>query len=158
MRKQEGASFGRRGSGCGSWTGPWSWGFNFWPHCTAFKILVPWPQIEPGPQKWEHWVLTTGLPGKSWSWGFLRGRTCSVAKFVSDSLWPHGLQHATPWTAAHQASLSLTASRSLLKLLCIESVMPFSHLILCHTLFLLPSIFPSIRVFSNESALQRTNG
>ena len=60
---------------------------------------------------------------------------------------------ATPWTAARQASLSITNSRSLLKLMSIESVMPSNHLILCHPLLLLPSIFPSIRVFSNESAL-----
>ena len=59
----------------------------------------------------------------------------------------------TPWTAAHQASLSITNSRSSLKLMSIESVMPSSHLILCHPLFLLPSVFPSIRLFSNESAL-----
>ena len=58
----------------------------------------------------------------------------------------------TPWTAAHQASLS-TNSRSLLKLMTIKSVKPSNHLILCHPLLLLPSIFPSIRVFSNESAL-----
>ena len=60
---------------------------------------------------------------------------------------------ATPWTAACQASLSITSSQSLPKLLSIESVMPSNHLILCHHLLLLPSIFPSIRVFSNESAL-----
>ena len=59
---------------------------------------------------------------------------------------------ATPWTAARQASLAITNSRSLLKLMSIESVMPSNHLILCCPL-LLPSIFPSIRVFSNESAL-----
>ena len=59
----------------------------------------------------------------------------------------------TPWTAALQASLSITNSRSLPKLMSIESVMPFNLLILCHPLLLLPSIFPSIRVFSNESAL-----
>ena len=58
-----------------------------------------------------------------------------------------------PWTAAHQASLSITNSWSLLKLMSIESVMPSSHLILCRPLLLLLSIFPSIRVFSNESAL-----
>ena len=58
-----------------------------------------------------------------------------------------------PWTAAHQAFLSFTNSRSLPKLMSIESVMPFNHLILCHPLLLLPSVFPSIRVFSNESAL-----
>ena len=56
----------------------------------------------------------------------------------------------TPWTAALQASLSITNSRSLLKLMSTESVMPSNHLILCHTLLLLPSIFPSIRVFSKS--------
>ena len=59
----------------------------------------------------------------------------------------------TPWTVAGQASLSITNSRSLLKLMSIELVMPSNHLILCCRLLLLPSIFPSIRVFSNESAL-----
>ena len=59
----------------------------------------------------------------------------------------------TPWTAAHQASLFITNSQSLLRFLSIESVMPYNHLILCHPLLLLPSIFPSIRVFSNESVL-----
>ena len=59
----------------------------------------------------------------------------------------------TPWTAAYQASLSFTISQSLLKLMSIESVMLFNHLILCCSLFLLPSIFPTIRVFSNELAL-----
>ena len=67
---------------------------------------------------------------------------CSV---VSDS--------ATPWTVAHQASLSFTISQSLLKLMSIESVMSPNHLVLCCPLLLLPSIFPSIRVFSNKSAL-----
>ena len=65
--------------------------------------------------------------------------------FMSDS--------ATPWTAAHQASLPITNSQSLLKLMSIELVMPSNHLILCHPLLLPPSIFPSIRVFSNESTL-----
>ena len=60
---------------------------------------------------------------------------------------------ATPWTAAHQASLSFTISQSLLKLMSIESVMPSNHLALCRLLLLLPSIFPSIRVFSNEPVL-----
>ena len=60
---------------------------------------------------------------------------------------------ATPWTAPHQASLSNTNSWSLLKLMSIESVMPSNHLILCYPLLLLPSIFPSIRVFSNDSVL-----
>ena len=60
---------------------------------------------------------------------------------------------ATPWTEAHQASLSITNSQSLLKLMSIKLVMPPNILILCRPLFLLPSIFPSIRIFSNESAL-----
>ena len=60
----------------------------------------------------------------------------------------------TPWTAAYQASLFITNSWSLLKLMSIESLMPSSHLILCHLLLLLPSIFPSIRVFSNVSAVR----
>ena len=59
----------------------------------------------------------------------------------------------TPWIAAHQASLSITNSWSSLKLMSIESVMPSNHLILCHPLLLSPSIFPSIRDFSNKSAL-----
>ena len=59
----------------------------------------------------------------------------------------------TPWTTAHQASLSITNAQSLLKLMVINSVMPSNHLILCHSLLLLPSIFPTIRVFSNELAL-----
>ena len=61
---------------------------------------------------------------------------------------------ATPWTAARQTSLSITNSWSLPKLMSIKSVMPSSHLILCHPLLLLPSIFPSIGVFSNESAFR----
>ena len=60
---------------------------------------------------------------------------------------------ATPWTAAHQVPLSLTISQSLLKLMSTEMVIPSSHLILCHPLLIQPSIFPSIRVFSNKSTL-----
>ena len=60
---------------------------------------------------------------------------------------------ATPWIAAYQASLSITNSRSLLKLMSVESVVPSNHLILCRPLLLPPSIFPSIRVFPNESVL-----
>ena len=61
---------------------------------------------------------------------------------------------ATPWTAAHQASLSITKSLSLLKLKSVESVMPSNHLILCRPLLFLPPILPNIRVFSNESTLR----
>ena len=65
----------------------------------------------------------------------------------------HVLLLVTPWTAVRQASLSITNSQSLLKLMSIESVMPYIHLILCHPFLLLPSIFPSLVMFSNESAL-----
>ena len=65
----------------------------------------------------------------------------------------HVLLFATPWTAAHRASLSITNSQSLLKFMSIELVMPSNYLILCCPILLLPSIFPSIRVFSNESIL-----
>ena len=65
-----------------------------------------------------------------------------------------GCHFVTPWTAAHQASLYITNSWSLLKLMSLESVMPSNHLIFCNPLFLLPSVFLSIRVFSNESSLR----
>ena len=74
-------------------------------------------------------------------------------KFSSVQSFSRVQLFVTPWTAACQASLSITNSRSLLKLMSIESVMLSNHLILCHTLLLLPSIFPSIRVFSKESTL-----
>ena len=73
--------------------------------------------------------------------------------FNSIQLPSHVPHFLTPWTAAGQASLSITYSQSLLKLMPIESVMPSNHLILCHPLLLLPSILPSIRVFSNVSVL-----
>ena len=76
-----------------------------------------------------------------------------VPQFSSVQLLSHVRLFMTPWTAACQASLSISNSQSLLKLMSIESVMPSNHLILCHPLLLLPSIFPSIRVFSNESVL-----
>ena len=78
--------------------------------------------------------------GGSWRMTFVVKSLCRVRLF------------ATPWTAAHQASLS-SISQSLLKLMSITSVMHFNHLLLCHPLLLLPSIFPTIRVFSNEPAL-----
>ena len=93
------------------------------------------------------------------SWGYSWVTACSVLtlgftsvqlsrSLVSDSLRPH-----ESWITAHQASLSITNSWSSLRLMAIESVMPSSHLILCHLLLLLPPIPPSIRDFSNESAL-----
>ena len=83
--------------------------------------------------------------------GGRRGALNSLAVVVQSL--SHVQLFVTLWTAARQASLWFTISRSLLKLISIESVMPSNHLILCHPLILLPSLFPSIRVFSNESVL-----
>ena len=89
---------------------------------------------------------------------FLLRSNCSqtILQFssVQFSSLSHVLLFATPWTAVRQASLSITNSRSLLKLMSIESLMPSNHFILCHPLLLLPSIFPSIRVFANGSVLR----
>ena len=92
-------------------------------------------------------------------WAFVQGCILAVMEgpaltsFSSVQSLSRVWLFATPWTAACQASLSITNSQSLLKVTSIESVMPSNHLILCHPLLLLPSIFPSIRVFSNESVL-----
>ena len=90
--------------------------------------------------------MDLGMKKQKWDSPFVITRqsvqSCHVWLFV------------TPWTAAHQASPSITNSRSLLKLTCIESVMSSNHLTLCHPLLLLPSIFPSIKVFLNESILR----
>ena len=77
-----------------------------------------------------------------------------IVQFSSLQLLSHVWFFVTPWTAACQAYLSITNSQSLFKLMCIESVMPSNHLILCRLLLLLTSILPSIRVFSNESAIR----
>ena len=89
------------------------------------------PELPCIPRYVPHWIQFSSVQSLSCVWFF-----------------------ATPWTAAHQASLSITNSRGLPKLMSIESVMPSNHLILCCPLVLWPSIFPSIRVFSNESALR----
>ena len=83
----------------------------------------------------------------------LTQRCCELGGGFVVQLLSHVWPFVTPWAAARQASLSIINSRSLLKLMSIESAMPSNLLILCHPLLLLPSIFPSIRVFSNESAL-----
>ena len=87
-------------------------------------------------------------------WGYIIDYTVLIAlQFSSVQSLSHVRLFATPWNAARQASLNITNSRSLLKLMSVELVMPSSHLILCHPLLLLPPIPPSIRVFSNESTL-----
>ena len=77
----------------------------------------------------------------------------SIITYSSVQLLSHVRLFVNPWTAARLASLSITTSQSLPKLISVESVMPSNHFMLCHPLLLLPSIFPSIRVFSNESVL-----
>ena len=96
--------------------------------------------------------FTTEPPGKPLS-SFLN-KAPHLYQFSSVQSLSRVWLFVTPWTAACQASLSITNSWSLPKLMSIESVMPSNHLILCHPLLLLPSIFPSIRVSSNESALR----
>ena len=99
-----------------------------------------------GARPWKHNYISAGLLAASFA--FEGSVQFSSATQLCPTLCnPMG-------RAAHQASLSITNSWNLLKVLSIESVMPSSHLILCHSLLLLPSIFPSIRVFSNESPLR----
>ena len=95
------------------------------------------------------------IPNEKTASSFLFDWQClSFLQFSSVQSLSRVRLFVTPWTAACQASLSITNSRSLLKLMSIESVMPSSHLILCRPLLLPPSIFPSIRIFSNESVLR----
>ena len=110
-------------------------------HETGHSKSVHWDN----PERWDREGDGSGVQDG----GHLHtcGWFMSVQSFSCVSLF------ATPWTAARQASLSITNSWSLRKLMSIESVMPSIHLILCHPLLLPPSIFPSIRVFSNESVL-----
>ena len=127
------------------------------------SFLVQWICTAVSPNMLSHFKLTL-FPSEPLAWNLLRrlmfiwarnlasltyfGKWSSVQfcrSVMSDSV--------TPWITAHQASLSITISRSSLKLMSIESVMPSSHVILCHPLLLLPPIPPGIRVFSNESTL-----
>ena len=101
-----------------------------------FSLLIQWITII------DFWMLNQSyIHGANYTWFSSVQSLSRVRLFV------------IPWTAAHQASLSITNSWSLPKLMPIESVMPSNHFILFCPLLLLPSIFPSIRVFSNESAL-----
>ena len=99
------------------------------------------------------WVAMSSSRGYFRSRDWICGSSCLLHWFSSVHSLSRVQLFATSWTAAHQVSLSITNSRSPSKSMCIESVMPANHLILCCPLLLLPSIFPSIRVFSNESTL-----
>ena len=110
-------------------------------HCSILAWEIPWTDTLVGYISWEH---------KSWTWLSVGHHQNVVAVIQSLSCVQF---FATTWTAACQASPSFTISQSLLKLMFIELVIPSNHLILCRPLLLPPSIFPSIRIFSNESAL-----
>ena len=106
--------------------------------------------------RWHHSGFSPPLLSQvlsSAQWGVSQHSTAVTVQFSSIQLLSRVRLFVTLWTTARQASLSTTNSWSLPKLMSIESVMPSNHLILCHPLVLLPSSFPSIRVFSNESAL-----
>ena len=116
------------------------WNGFLWPPSDLFDTGIE--SASPTPPALVDRILAT-----STTWETL------ILIFSSVQSLSHVLHFATPWTAASQAFLSITNSRSLLKLMSIELVMPFNHLTLRRPLLLLPSIFPSIRVFSNESVL-----
>ena len=113
--------------------------------CKGFEAILGNERQQTGPASWRR--------TRKWGWraGWVYGRKVWFSQFSSVAQSCPTL--CDSWTAAHQASLSITNFRSLLMLMSIELVMPSNHLILCHPLFLLPSIFLSIRVFSSESAL-----
>ena len=104
---------------------------------------LPDPRIEPASPTLAGKFFTTAPPEKHFT-------SCY---FSSVQLLSRVLLFVAPWIEAHQASLSITNSWSLLKLMSVESVMPSNHLILCRPLLLLPSVFPRIRVFSSESVI-----
>ena len=134
------------------------------PHCTCSHIIFLQGQSDPVIIVWTQFLYMVWFVGCGWG-DVARDTWCSLFPwqveidlfFVTGSQSVQSLSHVqlfvTPWTAALQASLSITNSWSLLKFMSIELVMPSNHLILCCPLLLLPSIFPSIRVFSNESVL-----
>ena len=126
--------------------------FYFCSCCCSVTQLCPtlcdpmdWSTREGNGNPCQYSCLENPVDRGAW-WAAVYGVTQSWTRLKQLSLYA--------WTAAHQASLSITNSRSLLKLMSIASVMPSNHLILYHPLLLLPSIFPSIRVFSNESVLR----
>ena len=134
------------------------------PNC--LQVLVTRARHSPTPlvRRWSGhggWCCICPLGSVGWAWLCPypphSGLTLCLHTQAQQSSSVQSLSHIrlfmTPWTVAHQASLSITSSQSLLKLMSIESVMPSNHLILCCPLLLLPSIFPSIKFFSKESVL-----
>ena len=128
------------------------------PWTIAYQLLHPWDFPGKGTGVGCHFFIQGIFPTQESSPGLPHCRQTLpseplVLQFNSVQSLSHVRLFAYPWTAARQASLSIINSQRLLKLLSIKSVMPSNYLILCHPLLLLPSIFPSIRIFLNESAL-----
>ena len=122
--------------------------------CGIYKKWCRWSSLQSRNKRHRCREQVYGHHGQKGGVGWTGGSGLTYTHSVqSVQLLSHVWLFATPWTAAHQASLSITKSRSSLKLMSIESVMPSNHLILCRPLLLLLSIFPSIRFFSNESVL-----
>ena len=136
---------------CHTKWGKWDRERQIWYHLyveskTWHKWTYPWKRLT----DIENRLVAKWVVGEGWI-GFSKCKL--LHKFSSVQSLSHVRLFATPWTATHQASLSITNSRSLPKLMSIESVMPSNHLNLCRPLLLPPSISPSIRVFSNEKGL-----
>ena len=130
--------------------------FFFLSFLPSFLSLPPTPKFSKGLDSlnWEDPSSSSSWMTECMSLGKLLNFFGLPLQFSSVQLSYSGVSDsATLQTAAHQVSLSITSSWSLLKLMSIKLVMPSNHLILCHSLYLLPSIFPSIRLFSKESIL-----
>ena len=145
------------------------------PHSSTLAWKIPWTMARQEPlsmefSRKEYWsglpfpspgdLPNPGIEPVSLASPALAGRLFTTVHLESTEQRLHSVQllshvqlFVTPWAAADQASLSITNSRSLLKLMSVESVVASNHLILCHPLLLLPSILPSIRVFPNESVI-----
>ena len=134
------------------------WQNWFWGSCSTTDDLLDldqpsqplWPPVSSSPQQFRM------APAHCQGWcedEMRKCNDCALVQFSSVQSLSCVQLFATPWTAAYQATLSITNSSSLFKLMSFELVMLSNHLILCHPLLFLPSIFPSIRVFSYESVL-----
>ena len=148
-----------------------SQGEKCWGYFIPEEASPPWPQVcssmtnaaQPLSAYLFYYIREGGKKRERWKKGGRQGGRGREREGEGSASLPttgvvvqllsHVPLFATPWSATLQASLSITNSWIMLRLMSIESVMPSNHLILCHPLLLLPSIFPSIRVFSNESAL-----
>ena len=129
-----------------------SWALSRWYYLTISATLFSCPQPFPAPGSL---LVSLLFPSGGQNIGISASASVVLMnQFSSVQSLSRVWLFVTPWTAAHKASLSITNSHSLLKLMSIESVMPSNHLILCWPLLLLPSIFSSIRAFSNESVLR----